>query len=84
MDPRNNPYLAHMYPDETNGNGQTWTDSTVDSKSPFAKFKRHKTTAAMAQKAEDGDINPFNGKPFSSKYFSILKTRRDLPVHAQR
>ncbi|KAJ9209668.1 hypothetical protein DTO166G4_8712 [Paecilomyces variotii] len=81
MDPRNNPYLAHMYADETNGKAQTWTDG---SEGPFAKFKRHQTTAAMAQKAEDGEINPFNGKPFSKKYFSILKTRRDLPVHAQR
>ncbi|GAD97116.1 pre-mRNA-splicing factor ATP-dependent RNA helicase PRP43 [Paecilomyces variotii No. 5] len=81
MDPRNNPYLAHMYADESNGNAQ---DGAADSKGPFAKFKRHQTTAEMAQKAEDGETNPFNGKPFSNKYFSILKTRRDLPVHAQR
>ncbi|KAJ5468878.1 hypothetical protein N7475_006630 [Penicillium sp. IBT 31633x] len=73
VDPKNNPYLAHMY---ENNNG---SESTA-----LAKFKRHQTTAAMAKKAEDGDINPFNGRPFSSKYFSILKTRRDLPVHTQR
>ncbi|KAJ6139584.1 hypothetical protein N7471_006070 [Penicillium samsonianum] len=72
-DPKNNPYLAHMY---ENGNG---SDNTA-----LAKFKRHQTTAAMAKKVEDGDINPFSGRPFSSKYFSILKTRRDLPVHTQR
>ncbi|KAL1855403.1 DEAH-box ATP-dependent RNA helicase prp43 [Paecilomyces lecythidis] len=81
MDPRNNPYLAHMYADESNGNAQ---NGAADGKGPFAKFKRHQTTAEMAQKAEDGETNPFNGKPFSNKYFSILKTRRDLPVHAQR
>jgi pre-mRNA-splicing factor ATP-dependent RNA helicase DHX15/PRP43 len=72
-DPKNNPYLAHMYENE-NGSEN----------SAFAKFKRHQTTTALAKKAEDGDINPFSGRPFSSKYFSILKTRRDLPVHQQR
>ncbi|KAJ5881318.1 Pre-mRNA-splicing factor ATP-dependent RNA helicase PRP43 [Penicillium subrubescens] len=73
-DPKNNPYLAHMYED-TNG---------ADKSSALAKFKRHQTTAAMAKKAEDGDVNPFSGQPLSTKYFSILKSRRDLPVHAQR
>jgi pre-mRNA-splicing factor ATP-dependent RNA helicase DHX15/PRP43 len=72
-DPKNNPYLAHMYENE-NGSEN----------SAFAKFKRHQTTSALAKKAEDGEINPFSGRPFSSKYFSILKTRRDLPVHQQR
>lgn len=74
-DPKHNPYLAHMYEDN---------HSQADSSSPFAKFKRHQTTAALAKKAEDGDVNPFNGRPFSSKYISILKGRRDLPVHQQR
>ncbi|KAJ5656413.1 hypothetical protein N7507_008363 [Penicillium longicatenatum] len=73
-DPKDNPYLAHMYED-TNG---------ADKNSALAKFKRHQTTAALAKKAEDGEFNPFSGQPFSSKYFSILKTRRDLPVHQQR
>lgn len=73
-DPKDNPYLAHMYED---------TNGAVKS-SALAKFKRHQTTSALAKKAEDGEINPFSGRPFSTKYFSILKTRRDLPVHAQR
>lgn len=82
LDPRDNPYLAHMYADEQQTNGsQSWTDG---SQSILAGFKRHSTTAAMAKKAEDSKINPFNGKPMSERYFSILKTRRDLPVHAQR
>ncbi|KAJ5719494.1 hypothetical protein N7493_007949 [Penicillium malachiteum] len=72
-DPKDNPYLAHMYEDNNDAKG-----------TPLAKFKRHQTTAALAKKAEDGDVNPFSGQPFSSKYFSILKTRRDLPVHQQR
>ncbi|KAJ5313515.1 uncharacterized protein N7443_000399 [Penicillium atrosanguineum] len=73
-DPKDNPYLAHMYED-SNGNVNH---------SSLAKFKRHQTTAAMAKKAEDGEINPFSGRPFSSKYVSILHGRRDLPVHQQR
>lgn len=78
MDPRSNPYLAHMYENETNG-----VDGAGEG-SALAGFQRHKTTAAMAKKAEDSSLNPFNGRQASSKYFSILKTRRDLPVHAQR
>lgn len=76
MDPRNNPYLAHMYP-EKNGDESSYSGA-------FSKFKRHQTTAALAQEAEDADLNPFNERPFSSTYFSILKTRRNLPVHQQR
>ena len=81
-DPRDNPYLAHMYEDEQQTNGsQSWTDGT---QGVLADFKRHRTTAAMAKMAEDSKINPFNGKSATQKYFSILQTRRDLPVHAQR
>ncbi|KAH8425390.1 DEAH-box ATP-dependent RNA helicase PRP43 [Aspergillus melleus] len=84
-DPKDNPYLAHMYADSSsNGGSHSWTDGTLDKDSPFAKVTRHQTTAAQAKKIEDGDINPFNNRPFSSKYLSILQTRRDLPVHAQR
>ncbi|KAI5306488.1 isopentenyl-diphosphate delta-isomerase idi1 [Ascosphaera pollenicola] len=79
VDPKDNPYLAHMYEDTaSNGYGSAAGDS------PLARFERHKTTAKMARKAEDAEVNPFNGKPLSKKYMSILKTRRDLPVHAQR
>ncbi|KAI5287914.1 DEAH-box ATP-dependent RNA helicase prp43 [Ascosphaera aggregata] len=78
-DPRDNPYLAHMYEDTgSNGYGGSAEDS------PLAKFQRHKTTAKMAEEAEEAEINPFTGKPLSKKYMSILRTRRDLPVHAQR
>ena len=90
MDPKANPYLAHMYECEgsdsySNGystpprrmNGNTATG-------PLAKFMRHKTTAAQAKQAEDSGVNPFTGQATSKKFFSILRTRRDLPVHAQR
>ncbi|KAG7920098.1 hypothetical protein KL927_000778 [Ogataea polymorpha] len=50
----------------------------------FDISKRNKTTAKFAKKLEDGEKNPFTGKPFSQKYFDILKVRRELPVHAQR
>ncbi|KAA8917721.1 hypothetical protein TRICI_000160 [Trichomonascus ciferrii] len=50
----------------------------------FDYSTRHATTAKQAGELEDGPLNPFNEKPLSDKYFKILKTRRDLPVHAQR
>ena len=90
LDPASNPYLRHMYPDTNEGdsrngyinqNGSTYSDQ---SSSPLTKFQRHKTTAKQADEAEKGPYNPFNGKPLSSTYFSILKTRKDLPVHKQR
>ncbi|KAJ9623058.1 DEAH-box ATP-dependent RNA helicase prp43 [Taxawa tesnikishii (nom. ined.)] len=96
-DPSSNPYLAHMYPDEAaddqgydNGNysngGATLRATSNGQGQPdgLKHFKRHQTTAALAKKAEDGPSNPFNGNPLSERYFGILKTRRNLPVHAQR
>ncbi|KAL8992884.1 MAG: hypothetical protein Q9188_007474 [Gyalolechia gomerana] len=97
-DPKMNPYLAHMYEDQNdsgyntgysngdgNGNGvrlpkqNDWgTDNSI------ANMPRHRTTADMARKAEDGPTNPYSGKPLSKQYFNILKSRRSLPVHAQR
>ncbi|DAA73014.1 TPA_exp: Uncharacterized protein A8136_4939 [Trichophyton benhamiae CBS 112371] len=76
-DPRSNPYLAHMYENEDASSG-------INDESPLAAFRRHETTAEMANEVESGSVNPFTGKPFSSRYVSILKTRRDLPVHQQR
>jgi hypothetical protein len=77
MDPASNPYLAHQY----NGNGNGYASKNT---SPLAHFERHNTSAQQAHIAEDSPNNPFNGTPLSSTYFSILKTRRDLPVHKQR
>ena len=90
-DPKANPYLAHMYEDAPNENGYTngyggGRNRTVglSQGTSLAKFPRHATTTAMAMKAEDGPNNPFSGQPLSQQYFNILKTRRGLPVHAQR
>lgn len=91
LDPASNPYLAHHY----EGNDQTYGrwgyhneyKGLKQSKGGFgshSNLSRHATTAAMAKSAEDGPDNPYNGKPLSSKYFDILHTRRNLPVHAQR
>ena len=108
LDPRSNPYLAHVYEeddDEEDSNGYdddggvrleaptrpaptNYTTSTSRISqthgSALSKFKRHSTTAEMAAVVEDGPNNPFNGKPLSKEYFRILRTRRGLPVHAQR
>ena len=93
MDPKSNPYLAHMYEGaaEENGYANGYGNGAsrnrmngTQSNSAFAKFQRHSTTADMAKNLEDGPTNAFNGQPLSKQYFNILKTRRDLPVHAQR
>lgn len=98
-DPKMNPYLAHMYEDQNdsgyntgysngdgNGNGGvklTKQYGRSDDNS-MVNMPRHKTTAEMARKAEEGPNNPYNGKSLSKQYFNILKSRRGLPVHAQR
>lgn len=96
MDPKENPYLAHMYEEDeiedtsyNSGYGYGYGKpadkmNRRGNSSSLAKFPRHKTNAAMARAAEDGPNNPFNGNPLSKGYFNILKTRRNLPVHAQR
>lgn len=98
-DPKNNPYLAHMYgsdDEEDGGVGLNGFESTSNGRATYrgsrsgkptsslGHFQRHKTTVAQVSKAEDGPENPFTGASLSQKYFNILKTRRNLPVHAQR
>lgn len=84
LDPRNNPYLAHMYEEQSNGHKSGTVTPPTRTGTPLDKMDRHKSTAKQAQAAEDGDTNPFTGRPFSERYVSILKTRRNLPVHVQR
>lgn len=89
MDPKANPYLAHMYEDDSstysnNGYNNGYESKTGYTDSALAKFKRHATTAAVARQVEDGPNNAFTGQPLSQRYFGILKTRRNLPVHTQR
>lgn len=86
-DPASNPYLAHMYDEDsadTQNYGRSYNGGGSGPADGLKHFKRHATTSALAAKAEDGPSNPFTGKPLSEKYFRILKTRRGLPVHAQR
>lgn len=92
-DPASNPYLAHMYPeggaDDSYSNGNEYAPrinaSNGSSNADGLKhLVKHSTTSAQAAKAEDGPANPFTGRNLSDKYFGILKTRRNLPVHAQR
>ncbi|KPI36008.1 Pre-mRNA-splicing factor ATP-dependent RNA helicase PRP43 [Cyphellophora attinorum] len=82
LDPRNNPYLAHMYESNGHSNGSATPPSRTGT--PLDKMQRHSSTAKEAAAAEDGEINPFTGRPFTQRYRSILKTRRNLPVNAQR
>jgi pre-mRNA-splicing factor ATP-dependent RNA helicase DHX15/PRP43 len=67
---------------KTSSNGYKASD--LPSTGSIGKLRRHRTTAALAAEVEDGPMNPFTGKQLSEEYFRILKTRRNLPVHAQR
>ncbi|KAL0941156.1 pre-mRNA splicing factor ATP-dependent RNA helicase prp43 [Colletotrichum truncatum] len=78
-EPKYNPYLAHM--NEDNG---VKSEEGIDPSSAFADFTPRSTTAKQAEKVEDLDTNAFTGRPHSQKYFQILQSRRDLPVHKQR
>ncbi|KAK3114016.1 DEAH-box ATP-dependent RNA helicase prp43 [Teratosphaeriaceae sp. CCFEE 6253] len=91
-DDRKNPYLAHMYGGDDSGvslndgassNGG-YSNGSHSNGNGLGALKRHSTTAKQAKTAEDGPHNPFTGGPPSDRYFNILKTRRGLPVHAQR
>lgn len=87
LDPKANPYLAHMYDDETQGaaaysNG--YSSRNVPPGGLLSDIERHHSTAKLAQQAEDGPMNPFTGNHLTDRYHKILKTRRNLPVHAQR
>jgi pre-mRNA-splicing factor ATP-dependent RNA helicase DHX15/PRP43 len=79
-DGKANPYLAHMYEEENNG----WGSNEPAANSPLAGMKRRQTSAQQHTKVEDLDSNPFTGRQHSQKYFQILQTRRELPVHKQR
>ena len=89
---KSNPYLAHMYEgNDSDGIGlesgnyaNGYAHKSNGKAGSLASFKRHGTTAKMAKKAEDGPENPFKSGQLSQRYLSILKTRRNLPVHAQR
>ncbi|PNS18406.1 pre-mRNA-splicing factor ATP-dependent RNA helicase PRP43 [Sphaceloma murrayae] len=90
MDPSDNPYLAHMREDAANGYGNESNGKSRGSYngkaagSAIPGMLRHQTTSKLAKVAEDGPANPFTGRQLSDRYFSILKTRRNLPVHQQR
>ncbi|KAK9456145.1 P-loop containing nucleoside triphosphate hydrolase protein [Dipodascopsis uninucleata] len=88
--PSNNPYLAHMQDGSEDEQAPPSRKITLQKgnsngeQDPLREFIKHKSTASNAVKAEDGPLNPFNGKLLSQKYFDILKVRRQLPVHLQR
>jgi pre-mRNA-splicing factor ATP-dependent RNA helicase DHX15/PRP43 len=75
-----NPYLAHTYSDDATSRGY----GSSSASSLLSGLERRATTAQDAEKAEDGEYNPWTSNPHSEKYFRILKTRRDLPVQKQR
>jgi len=93
MKAESNPYLAHWnspakrtssLPPRFDCELMRTIEDPSNSADLLYQFKRHATTAKEAKAAEDGPLNPFTGQKLSSNYMSILKKRRDLPVHVQR
>ncbi|GKB42070.1 probable pre-mRNA-splicing factor ATP-dependent RNA helicase DEAH2 isoform X3 [Tanacetum coccineum] len=41
-------------------------------------------TAKVKTNNPNGTINPWNGKPFSQRYYDILEKRKTLPVWQQK
>jgi pre-mRNA-splicing factor ATP-dependent RNA helicase DHX15/PRP43 len=54
----------------------------VDQTSVSAKLGRAGINGAAA--AANPSINPWNGRPYSARYFEILEKRRTLPVWQQK
>ncbi|KAJ1970642.1 DEAH-box ATP-dependent RNA helicase prp43 [Dimargaris xerosporica] len=50
----------------------------------FAGLTPGNSTAQQAMRLENGNVNPFTGKPFSDQYRALLKSRRQLPVAKHR
>lgn len=84
LDPKANPYLAHMYDDEANGYSNGYSPRPGRQSAPLSNITRHESTAKQAKEAEDGPVNAFTGQQLSERYYKILNTRRNLPVHSQR
>ena len=63
---------------------ETYQRNSDTSGGGLTDFHRHRTSSKQAKAAEDGPTNPFTGQGLSNSYFNILRTRRNLPVHAQR
>jgi pre-mRNA-splicing factor ATP-dependent RNA helicase DHX15/PRP43 len=79
--PRDNPYLAHLPPQERGA-----SSSAAAGSDPLAGFIPRKVTGEQARRAMDGDINPFAatpGRAFSARYRAILEKRKALPVYNQ-
>ncbi|KAK1650603.1 hypothetical protein QYE76_068408 [Lolium multiflorum] len=56
----------------------------VDQTSVSAKLGRAGINGAAGAAAANPSINPWNGRPYSARYFEILEKRRTLPVWQQK
>ncbi|KAF7539365.1 hypothetical protein G7Z17_g12431 [Cylindrodendrum hubeiense] len=62
----------------------TTTTVTIASSLSMQALVRNKTTAGQAIALEDGNSHPLRAGLHTSRYFEILKTRRQLPVSGSR
>ncbi|KAL7415810.1 P-loop containing nucleoside triphosphate hydrolase protein [Mrakia frigida] len=72
-DPSENPYLAHLQPQQKNGSSSK--------KNPLDGVVPGQVDAVQARALMDGDINPFTLRPFTATYKKILEGRKKLPVY---
>ncbi|KAF9646334.1 P-loop containing nucleoside triphosphate hydrolase protein [Thelephora ganbajun] len=57
--------------------------SNREENDPLFDFIPRRVTPKQVQAALDGEINPFNEQPYSTRYKRMLETRKKLPVYAQ-
>lgn len=51
---------------------------------PYLQHRNLHSSGRSQHKIEPGSINPWTSKPYSNKYFEILKVRSTLPVNESR
>jgi pre-mRNA-splicing factor ATP-dependent RNA helicase DHX15/PRP43 len=76
-----NPYSAHL--DKPSNAKQAQRPANGNTASPLDGWITRKVVGKQVATAMDGPTNPFTGRAHSTRYFEILKQRKNLPVHQQ-
>jgi len=72
---RPNPYLAHSRHGASSG-----PRTCVCSAARLIPYRVRLSTGEEVTLNAKPDVNPLNGRPYSKRYYDILKTRKGLPM----